>query len=79
MKIRINENPIPGKLDEIVFVKNSDTPKNKEKGLGFISKDKQKLGLLQCPKCGKINDNLRIEKGVCYYCNFDIKELTFIG
>lgn len=64
MKIEVKINPTSWDHDT-VFVG--------EKGCGYISKDKERVGLIRCPECKKENYGLNVSAGQCCWCGWQLK------
>lgn len=47
--------------------------KGKRRGLGFMNKKTQVVGLMRCPECGRENYALNVLSGGCCWCGFKIQ------
>ena len=64
MKIEVKINPASWDHDSVHLG---------EKGYAYISKDRQRLGLVRCPECEKENYALAVSSGQCGWCPYQVK------
>ena len=69
MKCKIFKNPEGFDHNNIEFIGEN------YKGVGYISKENNSIGLERCPMCGKENYAMSVSSGICAWCKFNAHDI----